>query len=216
MQHEATEAARVALAQLFTAYRDDLERVVVFKYLGRLLAYDDNDTQAMQANLTKERKSWGRVSRVLRAENASPKVCGVFYKATVWAVLLFGSEMWKLSPSSLKSPEGFHIRAARRMVGKMPTRNPDGMWKYPSSKDVLKAAGLRMIDHYIGVCQETILLHRGPASILFALCQDGKRKRGSVHCTFWWEQPLSINDVESLPGGGRRRGRRYLILLGII
>ncbi len=79
----------------------------MFKYLGWFLAYDDNDTQAMQGNLKKARKSWGLVSRILRAENVSPKVCGVFYKAIVQAVLLFGSETWKLSPLSLKRLEGF-------------------------------------------------------------------------------------------------------------
>jgi hypothetical protein len=48
-QHEATEAA-IALRRSFTAYGEDLERVEVFKYLGRLLAYDDNDSQAMRSN----------------------------------------------------------------------------------------------------------------------------------------------------------------------
>ena len=120
------------------------------------MAYDDNDTQAIRAYLKRARKTWGWVSCVLRAEKTSPKVCGVFYKATLQAVPLFGSETWKLSPPSLKSLEGFHIWAARCMVGKMPTRNLDGTWMYPSSKDVLKAVGLRTIDHYIGVCQETI------------------------------------------------------------
>jgi hypothetical protein len=76
VQHEAAETTRVALAQSFMAYGDELERVEVFKYLGWLLAYDDNDTQAMQGNLKKARKSWGQVSCILRAENASPKVCG--------------------------------------------------------------------------------------------------------------------------------------------
>ncbi len=47
VQHEAAETARVALTQSFTAYGDELERVEVFKYLGWLLAYDDNNTQAM-------------------------------------------------------------------------------------------------------------------------------------------------------------------------
>jgi hypothetical protein len=150
-QHEATETAQVALARTFTAYGEDLKRVEVFKYLGRLLAYDDNNSQAMRANLKKARKSWARVSRVLRAENASLKVCGVFYKAVVQAVLLFGSEMWKLSPLSLKSLEGFHIRAAGCMMGMQPAKNPDGTWKYPSSKDVLMMVGLKMINHYIGV-----------------------------------------------------------------
>ena len=60
------------------AYEDKLEKVEVFKYLGQLLSYDDNDTQAMLGNLKKAHKCWGQVSRVMRAENASPKVCGVF------------------------------------------------------------------------------------------------------------------------------------------
>ncbi len=141
---------------MFTVYGDELERVEVFKYLGWLLAYDDNDTQAMQGNLKIARKSWGQVSHILREENASPKVCGEFYKAIVQAVLLFGGEMWKLSPLSLKSLERFQIWAARRMAGKMPTKNPDGTWTYPSSRDVLKAVGLQTIGHYIGVRRETI------------------------------------------------------------
>jgi hypothetical protein len=99
-QHEAAEAAQSALTRTFMAYGEDLERVQVFKYLGRLVSYDDNDSQAMRLNLKKAHKSWAQVSRVLRAENTSPKVCGVFYKATVQAVLLFGSETWKLSPLS--------------------------------------------------------------------------------------------------------------------
>jgi hypothetical protein len=156
VQHEAAETARVALTQSFTAYGDELEKVEVFKYLGWLLAYDDNNTQAMQGNMKEARKSWEQVSCILRAKNASPKVCGVFYIAIVQAVLLFGSEMWKLSPLSLKSLEGFHIRAARCMAGKMPTKNTHGTWTYPSSRDVLKAVGLQRIDHYIGACWDII------------------------------------------------------------
>ena len=205
MQHEAAETARIALSQSFTAYGDKHERVEVFKYLGQLLAYDDNNTQAIQGNLKKVRKSWGQVSCILRAENDSPKVCGVFYTATVQAVLLFGSETWKLYPLSLKSLEGFHIWAARRMAGKMPTRNPDEKWTCPSSRDVLKAVGLRTIGHYIGINWEAIpcfIVDR----LLFALCQNGERKRGSVCRTFWWKQPLSIDSAESLPGDKDNKG----------
>ncbi len=45
--------------------------------------------------------------------DGSRSIAVVTYKAVVQAVLLFGSETWKLSPASLKSLEGFHIRAAR-------------------------------------------------------------------------------------------------------
>ena len=149
----------------------------MFKYLGRLLIYNDNDSPAMRSNLKKVRKSWTRVSCVLRAENASPKVSGVFYKATVQAVLLFGRETWKLSPAGLNSLEGFHIRAARHMAGMQPTQNLDRTWTYPSSNDVLTAVGLKTIDHYIEVRRETIskFILNQP---IFALCLDGGRKRG--------------------------------------
>ncbi len=93
MQHEAAETARIALAQSFMAYRDKLERVEVFKYMGWLLANVNNDTQAMWENLAKACKSWGQGFCVLRAENALPKVCGMFYTATIQTELLFGIEL---------------------------------------------------------------------------------------------------------------------------
>ena len=83
VQHEAAANSVRSLQKQFTAYGEPLERVEVFKYLGRLMAYDDNDAQAINTQLKKARKSWTRISRVLRAENASPRVCGMFYKATV-------------------------------------------------------------------------------------------------------------------------------------
>ena len=77
-----------AITRKFMAYGEELETVEVFKYMGRLIAMDDIDIQAIRSNMKKARKSWARVSRVLRADNASPKVCAMFYKATVQAVLL--------------------------------------------------------------------------------------------------------------------------------
>ena len=69
---------------------------------------------------------------------------------------------------------------------------------YPSSRDVVKSVGLQMINHYIGVCQETIACFIVDRP-LFAICRDGERKRRSARCTFWCEQSLSINVTESLP-----------------
>ncbi len=123
----------------------------VFKYLGWLIAYNDANNQAMRSNLRKASGCWARVSHVLRAENASPQTGGVFYKATVQAVLLYGSETWSLSPSSVKRLEGFRIRATWQMTGNRPKRNVDGSWTYPCSADVLNAASLKTITHYMEV-----------------------------------------------------------------
>jgi hypothetical protein len=156
VQYAAAEHAHKALQQTFKAFRAELERVEVFKYLGRLLAYDDNDAQAVRGNLKKARGIWARLSHMIRAENASPHACGIFYKATVQSILLFRSETWNLSPQSLKCLEGFHLRAAWRMAGKRPEKLPDGTWTYPNSAAVLDEVGLETIAHYIGVCRQHI------------------------------------------------------------
>ena len=75
--------AAKALNVKFTAYGVRLENVTVFKYLGQFLAYDDVDTQAAMGNLKKTRCVRVRISSILRAENTSPRVCGIFHKATV-------------------------------------------------------------------------------------------------------------------------------------
>ena len=92
MQREAASKSATALGHKFYAYGEELEQVEVFKYLGRLVAFDDNNTHAVQGNLKKAQRVWGRILQGLRAENVSARVCGMFYKATVQAVLLFGSE----------------------------------------------------------------------------------------------------------------------------
>ena len=93
---------------------------------------------------------------VLWAENASPRVCGMFYRATVQSVLLFGSETWVLTPSTLERLEDLDVKAARRMTGKMPVL-AHGIWTYPKTSEVLAAAGLRNIEHYVRVRRARIL-----------------------------------------------------------
>ncbi len=52
-QREAAVMLALALRQQFSVHGDVLERVEVFKYLGCLLAQDDDDTQAIRAQLRK-------------------------------------------------------------------------------------------------------------------------------------------------------------------
>jgi hypothetical protein len=95
-------SSREALGRSFTAYREELEKVEVFKYLGWLIAYNDTNTQAMQSNLRRARGCWAWISHGLRAENSDARMCGMFYKVPVQVVLLYGSETWNLSPTSAK------------------------------------------------------------------------------------------------------------------
>ena len=156
-----------------------------------MLDYDDNDSQAVRGNLKKARGVWARLSRTMRAENASPRVCGVFYKATVQSILLFGSETWNLSPQSLKCLEGFHLRAAWRMAGKRPLKLPDGTWTYPNSTEVLDEVGLKTVAHYIGVRRQHIASYIVDKPI-FQSCLNGVRRRGSSVRQFWWAQSMDL------------------------
>jgi hypothetical protein len=57
-----------------------------------------------------------RVSNVLRAQNAPPRISAKFYTAVVQSLLLYGSETWVISKSVMARLEGFHIRAAYKMA----------------------------------------------------------------------------------------------------
>jgi len=66
-RHQRDMAVRSALAlrQQFTVHGDVLERVEVFRYLGRLLSQDDDDIQAVRSQLCKARGTWARIGQVL-------------------------------------------------------------------------------------------------------------------------------------------------------
>ena len=56
-QHMAAATAVEALKSTFTAYKESLNRVEVFKYLRRLVSYDHVNTQAIRGNLKKCQKT---------------------------------------------------------------------------------------------------------------------------------------------------------------
>ena len=124
-QHMNAAAAAKALDESFTAYVSKLETVKSFEYLGRMLRYDGNDALAICTDLGRARLTRGLISRVLRAENASPRVCSLLYKTTIQADLLLGGEVGNIAPYSMRSYEGFHLRTARHMAGMMPWRSPN-------------------------------------------------------------------------------------------
>ena len=92
--------------------------MLAFKYLGRVMTVGDNNWPAVAGNLSKARKSWGRLSWILCREGADARVSGNFFKAAVQAVLLFGAEMWVLTPRMEWALDCFQHGAARRLTGR--------------------------------------------------------------------------------------------------
>ena len=116
----------------------------------------------------------------------------MFYKVTVQAVLLYESETWNSSPTSLKQLEGFNICATWQMSGLQPEKKPNGSWLYPRSKDVLEAAGLHTIAHYMGLRRQkraNFIVNR----LIWELCVGAVRWRGSPIQSFWWDQLIDLD-----------------------
>ena len=59
-------------------------------------------------NLHNARKIWMRLSTIFRREGVNPRVSRKFFKAVVQAVLLFGLEMWVMTPRMGRAIVGFN------------------------------------------------------------------------------------------------------------
>ena len=60
-QHAIAAEGRAALDRTFSAYGEVLKSVRQFKYLGRIVSYDDNDTPAIRRNIKKSSSTMGTV-----------------------------------------------------------------------------------------------------------------------------------------------------------
>jgi hypothetical protein len=197
-QRLAKEDARRATEHVLMARGEPLESVSIFKYLGRLLSSNDDDWPAVHRNLSKARKSWARISRILTRDGATPRVSGMFYKAVVQSILLFGSETWVVTNTMLKALESFHRRVARRIAGKQPYRcRRTDTWIYPPIDKALEEVGLYSVSHYIEKRQNTVADYVATRPI-FDLCRQSEISTGSQSSRRWWDQvehEVSIADI---------------------
>lgn len=187
LHEEAHRASEVT----FTANGQMLEKVDVFKYLGRLLVINDDDAPALVRNLLRACSQWGRFSPVLTREGATPKTMGYFYQAIVQAVLLFSVETWVLTPQMLRHLEGFHHRVVRRIAKMGPSQRPGtNEWVYPPVDGALEVAGLSPIQVYITRRQHTIEDYISTRPIL-EVCKTTRRLPGTGNYQKWWDRPVT-------------------------
>ena len=73
-------------------------------------------------NLRKDWKSWARMTKILGQEGSDPRVSGIFFKAAVQAVLLFGSETWVLNPFMERALGSVQNSIVQRITVRQPRR----------------------------------------------------------------------------------------------
>ena len=77
------------MGRSLTAYEVPLSQVTSFKYLGRVLASEDNLWPAVVHNLRPARYKCERLTQVLIREGADAQTLGQTYLAVVQLVLLY-------------------------------------------------------------------------------------------------------------------------------
>jgi len=174
----------------FTAGDTTLEAVSDFKYLGRWMSANDSDAMAVAQNLKKARQRWGQLCRLLTRKHANRRVMGLFYKATVQAVLLYGAETWNLTQPLLRMLRSFHHRCARYLARMTITQLENGEWVCPSSTVTRERAGLATIEEYIQWRVNTFLPFIQSRAIYWECRLSQATQAASNHPVWWASHPM--------------------------
>ena len=76
----------------FLVYGTLLIAVPYFKYLGRILLSSNNNWPALEQNLRRSRRKWGRMVKILGREGADRRMPDIFYVALVQTVIFWGQK----------------------------------------------------------------------------------------------------------------------------
>ena len=103
----------------FQAYEKPLETFTLFSYLGQVIIAGDNSWPEVVGNFSKACKSWARMTMVLGWEGADLRAYRFFFKAVVQAVLIFGLDVWVLTPRIERALVSFRCMITQRVTGRL-------------------------------------------------------------------------------------------------
>ena len=184
----------------FEAYGEQLELVPRFTYLGRVMTAGDDDWPSVAGNLAKARRNWGRLQRILGRKGATARISGDFFKAVVQQVLLFGAEMWVVTPKMEQALSGFLHGAARRLTGRQARRGKNGAWHYPSLEGAMREIGMADIRKSIANRQNTVAQYIATRPLLY-LCKGARAREGARMPMRWWNQAKIDWETAKSKGG---------------
>jgi len=164
--------------------------VPFYKYLGRIISFDDNDDQALTARLQIARKTWGRTRRLLCRQGAGRTTMARFYKVVVQAQLLYGSETWVPNQRCLQRLERFHARCARYLTHQHIQYDPLlETWDCPHTSEVLESGGLSRLSDLIAKRKTTLLHYAVTGSLLYDQVRSSYPNASDV----WWSDTEEVD-----------------------
>ena len=101
-----------------------------FKYLGHVPTTSDNDWPVVVGKIHKYQKKWVNMSWILGREGGGGGVQVIvnFSKVSVQEVILFGSDMWVITPCMDQALGGVQHRVARQLIINHPQWIHGGSW----------------------------------------------------------------------------------------
>ena len=176
---------------VFNVGGEEIKRVKTFKYLGRIVSEDDDDTPAIEANIKKAK--WAMFKKLLTRERWSRRVMGHFYKAIVQSILLYGVKTWVIKPENMRKLRTFHRKAARYITNRhiRPLNDGTDEWIYPTSESMLEDARLFEIEVYIQRRRDTVFNFVKNREI-YRECLELETDDDNSEYIYWWKQPLNL------------------------
>ena len=181
--HQKIEYRPKTQDHIFHSGNQELEYITEFLYLGSILHQDDNDAPAIRHNIAKARARWHRISRLLKREGASARTMGTFYLSIVHSILLYGSETWVLTDTTLRTLSSFHNKIARFLTRRHIKQLPDDTWQYPETAETLKLAGLKPIQDYI-IARKTNNIPFTKTKSIYQRCVRSTPMNNKI---YWWK-----------------------------
>ena len=184
MQDEQANAEDI----VFKVYGKEIERVREFKYLGRWIMDNDDDTKCIDLQLKCAKKKWNCIAAILKRQGANAEVMSRFYLCIVQAVLLYGSESWTVTKRNMKKLESFHNRAIRYMTGKHICKEGEN-WSYPDHDELKEKCKLFSLETYIERRRGTLYKYlQENRKELLQEAEKIKPHSKHVNKILWWRQ----------------------------
>ena len=129
------------------------------------------------------------MSCILAHQGALPRVSGMFYKAVVQAVLLYGSESWVVTSSMLCHLSIFYHQITHQISGLKARYHPSTIeWIAAPLLQALETTGLFFLETYISRRQATVVQYMATCP-LFQAATDYFHCTGSTYqYSLWWDQ----------------------------
>ena len=121
-------------------YGQRIPKVHQFRYLGRILADDDDDSPAIADRLKQASHTfWSLHRRFLSKKHVSTKTKLAVINSIIMAKVVYGADTWVVKDHDAEKLRAFQQKLLRHALGMHPRMTPEGL-RYPPRQTVLAAA----------------------------------------------------------------------------